>query len=384
MTDWDRVEELRAKGWDWNSIAKEDDVGFAPPEGAKDPGKALRTAYVNRRARATQRARRRERRSSVRTEERRPTGRTVPDLLIQLGIAVALLGAVWYGVATVFPIAGALVPPFPDVLGVLLVGVGLLTAGMVLGVERSFPAWKKYAVVGLAIGLLAPTAAGLAAQRAGVPNLSTNIVPATGSNWYKAANDVWTSGGRPVIFFYGSVACPYCAATSWALYAALNDFGALSGTTFTSSSPSDVYPNTPEVSFVSATYASAFMTLVLRETDNNQQITLPSLNLVEQAYVSTYNSGQSIPFELVGGVYFHLGSLIAPTAFAPSGTPLTPQAVAQSLGSMNPSDPVYQAIRQAQVYLEAYFVKIDQIAGIVPPASVTNDAAVMAVVAQIT
>ena len=75
---------------------------------------------------------------------------------------------------------------------------------------------------------------------------------------------------------------------------------------------------------------------------------------------------------------------VAPGCWRPSGTPLTPQAVAQSLGSMNPSDPVYQAIRQAQVYLEAYFVKIDQIAGIVPPASVTNDATVMAVVAQIT
>lgn len=383
MTDWDRVEELRAKGWDWKAIAKEGDVGFSPPQGSKDAGKALRAAYVSRKARAAQRARRRERRSTVRTEERRPTGGTLPDLLVQLGVLVALAGALWYAVASVVPLAGAFVAPFPDLLGVILVGIGLLTAGMVVGVERSFPPWRKYAAVGVVVGLLAPAGAVLAAQSAGIPNLSTSVSNAAGSNWYKAENDLWASGGKPVVLFYGSLACPYCAASSWALYAALLDFGTLTGTSYSSSSPTDVYPNTPEVSFAGATFTSAYLGLDIRESTNNQQITLPSLSVVEQAYVNAYDSRQSIPFYLFGGVYFHLGTLVSPSALAPSGSPLPAAQVAASLAQQNPNDSVYQAIHQAQIYLEAYIVKLDERAGITPPSSVTSDSAVMSVVAQI-
>ena len=383
MTDWDRVDELRAKGWDWKAIAKEGDVGFSPPEGAKDAGKALRAAYVSRRARAAQRARRRERRSASREEERPPAGGPGPDLLVQMGILVALAGALWYGVASVVPLAAAFVPPFPDLLAVILVGVGLLTAGMVVGVERSFPPWKKYAAVGVAVGLLAPAGAVLGAQSAGVPNLSTAVAPAVGSSWYKAQNDVWASGGKPIVFFFGSLACPYCAASSWALYGALQDFGTLTGTTYSSSSPTDVYPNTPEVSFTGATFTSSYLSLDLREATDNTQITLPPLNVVEQAYVTTYDNGQSIPFYVIGGIYFHRGALLSPTALAPGGTALPAAQVAASLAQKNPNDPVYQAILSAQIYLEAYFVKLDQIAGIAPPTSVTGNSAVMSIVAQI-
>jgi hypothetical protein len=105
---------------------------------------------------------------------------------------------------------------------------------------------------------------------------------------------------------------------------------------------------------------------------------------VEQAYVNAYNSGGGIPFLIVGGRYIHGGTLVDPGALESSGTALTPQLVAQSMTAANPNDPVYVAIHQAQVYLEAYFVKIDQAAGITPPSSVTGDAAVAAIVAQIT
>ncbi|HYM40356.1 MAG TPA: DUF929 family protein, partial [Thermoplasmata archaeon] len=184
--------------------------------------------------------------------------------------------------------------------------------------------------------------------------------------------------------FYGSVACPYCAASSWAVYEALSQFGSLSGWSYATSTSSDVYPSTPEVSLVSTSVASTSLSIDIREANDPQQITLPPVSPVEQAYVNAYNTGGGIPFLVVGGVYIHVGTLVDPASLESGGTALTPQHVAQSLANANPSDPVYAAIHQAQLYLEAYFVKIDQAAGITPPTSVAGDPSVAAIVAQIT
>ena len=50
MTDWERVERLRAKGRTWIEIATDPKVGFVAPSGA-DPGRAIRTVYFRRTAR---------------------------------------------------------------------------------------------------------------------------------------------------------------------------------------------------------------------------------------------------------------------------------------------------------------------------------------------
>lgn len=50
MTDWERVERLRAKGSPWEEIAGDRRVGFSPPSGA-DPGRTLRVVYYRRRSR---------------------------------------------------------------------------------------------------------------------------------------------------------------------------------------------------------------------------------------------------------------------------------------------------------------------------------------------
>ena len=42
MVDWDRVEELRGKGWGWDRIADDEDVGFHPEASVTEPGRALR------------------------------------------------------------------------------------------------------------------------------------------------------------------------------------------------------------------------------------------------------------------------------------------------------------------------------------------------------
>ena len=52
MTDWERVEQLRADGVSWDKVARDRKAGFHPPPGA-DAGRALRTLYFQRRSRSS-------------------------------------------------------------------------------------------------------------------------------------------------------------------------------------------------------------------------------------------------------------------------------------------------------------------------------------------
>ncbi len=84
---------------------------------------------------------------------------------------------------------------------------------------------------------------------------------------------------------------------------------------------------------------------------------------------------------VVGGQYYHLGALVNPATLSPGGTALSPQQVESDLSSGTGS--VYAEISSAMIYLEAYFVKADQKAGISPPSAVLQNSAVMSIVAQI-
>ena len=57
------------------------------------------------------------------------------------------------------------------------------------------------------------------------------------------------SGGKPEVVFMGEESCPYCAAERWALVVALSRFGSFSNLRLIHSSSTDVYPNTPTLSF---------------------------------------------------------------------------------------------------------------------------------------
>src|SRR6202043_382420 len=52
------------------------------------------------------------------------------------------------------------------------------------------------------------------------------------------------SDGKPEILYVGAEYCPYCAAQRWAVVTALSHFGTFSGLGTTTSSASDVDPNT--------------------------------------------------------------------------------------------------------------------------------------------
>ena len=307
------------------------------------------------------------------------------DDLARLGILIAVAGIVWLVLALLIPSpVGVLVPVFPGLFLLLVVGLGLLAGGWVLGSAAFQRSGLKLAAIGVVLGLaLAGSVAFLATQQ-GIPILSPPTRSEPGG-WQYAPNSLWSANHLPVVFYYGSAGCPYCAASSWALQMALQAFGSVVGATYTTSSPTDVYPNTPEVELAHVTYSSSYVSLNLLAGDNNLVISAPDPSPLQRAYLVQYDAsggGFSFPFYVVGGMYIHAGALVLPTVFESGSTTLTPQQVVSALASGSGS--VYDAVHSAAVYFEAYMVKACEVAGITPPAAVLGDAAVQNVLAQIT
>src|SRR5260221_13404644 len=98
MVDWDRIERLRSRGWDWDRIASDEKVDFHADSGAGEPGRALRSLYFQRRSRA----------------QRRPTsedggtgGGGTSDrprwTLLRFAYVLTPLFAIWFVLAYFFP-----------------------------------------------------------------------------------------------------------------------------------------------------------------------------------------------------------------------------------------------------------------------------------------
>ena len=82
--------------------------------------------------------------------------------------------------------------------------------------------------------------------------------------------------GHPEVFYLGAEYCPYCAAERWPMIVALSRFGTFSGLKTTSSSSTDIYPNTPTFTFHGATYTSQYVDFVSVETTDRNQNPLES------------------------------------------------------------------------------------------------------------
>lgn len=118
--------------------------------------------------------------------------------------------------------------------------------------------------------------------------------------------------GKPEVFYYGAEYCPYCAAERWPLIIALSRFGTFSGLKTTSSSSSDIYPNTPTFTFHGATYTSQYIDFVSVETTDRNQNPLETPTAAEQALVSRYDTSGSIPFVDFGNRYAFAGAMYLP------------------------------------------------------------------------
>jgi len=152
-----------------------------------------------------------------------------------------------------------------------------------------------------------------------------------------------TSGGKPLVLYVGAEYCPYCAAERWAVAVALERFGSFSGLGQTASSPSDVYPSTPTLTFHGATYTSRYLAFVARETQSNQVVDgqyapLDRLTAAQQTLLSKYDSGGGIPFIDFAGRYVISGATYDPAVLKGR----THAQVAAALS--DPSSPIARSI----------------------------------------
>ena len=120
------------------------------------------------------------------------------------------------------------------------------------------------------------------------------------------------SSGNPEVFYLGAEYCPYCAAERWSVIIALSRFGSFSGLKTTSSSSSDVFPNTPTFTFHGATYTSQYIEFVSVETTDRNQNRLESPTAAQEQLVTKYDTSNSIPFVDLGNRYAFAGATYSP------------------------------------------------------------------------
>lgn len=261
----------------------------------------------------------------------------------------------------------------PDLVFLALIAAFLFGFGLLRAPKKWTPQFRRTATIGLAVGLLAP---GLLAGVA-LANHCPLLTPFTTNEpggWERVNSPLWTIGGTTVLFFYGSVACPYCSASSWALLAALERIANVSSITFDHSSPTDSYPNTPSVILPALVVSSPYVSLDAHEALSDTQIESPSLDsCTEMAYASAYDPFGGIPFVVIGGQFVHQGTLVDPGALGH----LTASQLASE--ARNASGVAWSAIGPAYDDLLAYLVYDN--GG--QPRSVATDPAVAPILAGI-
>jgi thiol-disulfide isomerase/thioredoxin len=96
--------------------------------------------------------------------------------------------------------------------------------------------------------------------------------------------------GKPEFFYFGAEYCPYCAAQRWGIVVALSRFGTFSHLNQTTSSSTDVYPNTPTFTFYQSSYSSPYIDFVSVESEDRQQNPLQTPTAEQQQIFSTYDA----------------------------------------------------------------------------------------------
>jgi len=190
-----------------------------------------------------------------------------------------------------------------------------------------------------------------------------------------------TSGGKPEIVYMGAEYCPYCAAERWAMAVALSRFGTFSHLKFIHSSSTDVYPNTPTLSFYKSSYTSQYIDfspveLYSGKAVHNGYAALQKPTAAQAAlmakydappYIQSADSG-SFPFVDIGNQYLLIGAQYLPSSLAN----LSWAQVATDI--WNPASPVAQEVDGAANSITAAICKITKNA----PAAVCNSVAAKA------
>ena len=177
----------------------------------------------------------------------------------------------------------------------------------------------------------------------------------------KTSGPPLTIGGRPAIVFVSEESCPFCAAERWSVAVALSHFGTWSHLGSTTSSATDVYPNTATLSFRTAVYRSTRLTLRTTELADNAGRSLQAQTPLDTRligafdvppYVNSADQSGAVPFLDIANRYILAGAQYNPQVLAG----LSAAQIASQLSNL--SSPVTQAIDgSAQVIIAA----IDQV-----------------------
>jgi hypothetical protein len=140
---------------------------------------------------------------------------------------------------------------------------------------------------------------------------SKPIIPVTGT--------ALTSNGKPEVLYIGAEFCPFCATERWAMTVALSRFGTFTGLRFIHSDPTDVFPNTPTLTYYNATYTSKYITFVPVETETVSKATLQTPTAAQDALIDKYDAppyvtgeAGAIPFVDFGNKYIISGASYDP------------------------------------------------------------------------
>lgn len=311
MVDWDRVDQLRKNGWDWDEIAEDPKVGFQAVKGAGDPGRNLQFLYRKRKGRTPPKE---EASAAPKTGKRLTDEADRKWNLARIGYLIVPLVGMWALVAYLVPSpVGLILPTIPYIALILAVAAVILIYALLRSDKRWSKVFRNTLIGGLVLGLVFTGIVALAgALLFGCPVLPSSASLATepGPGWAKASASPWTQNGAPVVYFYGASWCPYCSASSWAIWKTLYEFGSLSGNYTSFSSLSDAYAGTPEMVLGNAVLSSPNITFVVNEDLTGVDGNFPGTsNCVEAAYVGAY-SGGSIPFVAINGQYIHGGATL--------------------------------------------------------------------------
>ncbi|HTT15827.1 MAG TPA: DUF929 family protein [Thermoplasmata archaeon] len=368
MVDWDRVQELRSKGWDWSDIAADPKVDFHADASAGSPGRALRALYH-----------RTGRQNAPPPAEAAPAKKGRKEeadrkwTLLRIGYLAVPAAGVWFLLAYFAPSpVGLLVPAIP------YVALGLAGVAFVLAYalwrrtdgRRWSPVYRTTVIGGVVLGLVVSGAIGLTGSIVfGCPYLppASSLNGQGGPGWATASVNAWQENGVPVVFFYGATWCPYCSASSWAVYKALTEFGSVTGAYTSHSSTSDIAPGTPEVVLASISVGAKSghgpdVDFQPSEDTSGVRGTYPgTASCYQQAYVTSYAAG--IPFLVVNGQSVHRGSFILPAklgawseANMSNGTTVVQKSVLSESTVPGYGDP-WSVVQTSAWWIMAYIAK---------------------------
>ena len=181
------------------------------------------------------------------------------------------------------------------------------------------------------------------------------------------------TNGKPEVLYVGAEWCPYCAAERWALVVALSHFGTFTGLHFTTSSSSDVYPDTRTLSFSGSTYSSSTINFSAVETEDRNRNPLQSPGSQEQQLMNTYDPNGYIPFIDIANAYSETGQGVSPAVLQGKSW----QQIASALS--DPNSPITKAIIGNANWLTAAICRLPGTGG----ASVCSSSTIKQIAAQL-